>query len=173
VVAVEGTVAVIWVAEFTTNVAVTLLKVTLVAPVKFVPVIVTDVPTGPPVGVNEVIVGAAVVLTVKLWELQSCPLGVVTQIFPVFAPVGTVAVIWVDEPTVKVVADVPPNVKAVAPVKFVPVIVTLVPIGPEVGVNDVIVGLVGGAAQDVGATAIAATMITARIATRARVVLLG
>ena len=66
VVAVEGTVAVIWVAEFTTNVAATLLNVTpvvvkvapLTVPLKFVPVIVTDVPAGPKVGVNEVIVGA-------------------------------------------------------------------------------------------------------------------
>ncbi len=72
--------------------------------------------------------------------------------------------IWVDEPPEKVVADVPPNVTAVAPVKFVPVIVTIVPIGPEVGVNEVIVGLVGGAAEDGGAMAIAATTITARIA---------
>ena len=56
VVAVEGTVAVIWVAEFTTNVAVTLLKVTpvvvklapLTVPLKFVPVIFTDVPVTNP-----------------------------------------------------------------------------------------------------------------------------
>ena len=69
VVAVEGTVAVIWVAEFTTNVAATLLKVTpvvvklapLTVPLKFVPVIVTDVPVGPKAGVNEVIVGAGAV----------------------------------------------------------------------------------------------------------------
>ena len=66
VVAVEGTVAVIWVAEFTTNVAATLLNVTEVVvkspvPLKFVPVIMTDVPAGPKVGVNEVIVGAGTV----------------------------------------------------------------------------------------------------------------
>jgi hypothetical protein len=173
VVAPLGTVAVIWVDETTLNVLEeTPLNVTLVAPVRFVPVMVTDVPTGPLVGVNEVIVGvAAVVVTVKLWELQSVPPGVVTQIFPVVAPVGTVAVIWVDEPPVKLVADVPPNVTAVAPVRFVPVIVTIVPTGPEVGVNEVIVGLVGGAAEDGGAMAIAATTkITARIAARARVV---
>jgi hypothetical protein len=50
VVAVEGTVAVIWVAEFTVLVvAATPLKVTDVVvkpvPMKFVPVILTDVPT--------------------------------------------------------------------------------------------------------------------------------
>ena len=75
VVPVEGTVAVIWVAEFTTAVAVTLLNVTEVfvipVPLKFVPVIVTDVPVGPEVGVNEVIVGAPVPppVTVKLVAL--------------------------------------------------------------------------------------------------------
>jgi hypothetical protein len=170
VVAPLGTVAVIWVDETTLNVVEeTPLNFTLVVPVKFVPMMVTDVPTGPLVGVNEVIVGlAAVVVTVKLWELQSVPPGVVTQIFPVVAPLGTVAVIWVDEPPEKVVADVPPNVTAVAPVRVVPVIVTIVPIGPEVGVNEVIVGLVGGAAEEGGAMAIAATMITARIAARSR-----
>jgi hypothetical protein len=170
VVAPLGTVAVIWVDETTLNVVEeTPLNFTPVVPVKFVPMMVTDVPTGPLVGVNEVIVGlAAVVVTVKPWELQSVPPGVVTQIFPVVAPLGTVAVIWVDEPPEKVVADVPPNVTAVAPVRFVPVIVTIVPIGPEVGVNEVIVGLVGGAAEDGGAMAIAATTITARIAARAR-----
>jgi len=84
VVAVEGTVAVIWVAEFTTNVAVTLLNVTevvvklapLIVPLKFVPVIFTDVPTGPNSGVNEVIVGAGTGVTVKLVALVACPAAV-------------------------------------------------------------------------------------------------
>ena len=92
--------------------------------------IVTVVPTGPKVGVNEVIVGAPVLVTVITCELQLVPPGVVTQIFPVVAPVGTFAVIWVDEPPVKLAADVPSNITAVAPVRLVPVIVT---IGPEVG----------------------------------------
>jgi hypothetical protein len=137
VVAVEGTVAVIWVAEFTTNVAATLLNVTAVAPVKFVPVIVTDVPTGPNVGVNEVIVGGG---TVKLVRLDPVPPGAVTLIGPVVAVAGTVAVICVAEFTVNVVAAALLNVTAVAPVKFVPVIMTDVPASPDVGVNDVIVG---------------------------------
>lgn len=84
VVAVEGTVAVIWVAEFTTNVAVTLLKVTavvvkfapLTVPLKFVPVIFTDVPVAPKVGVNEVIVGAGTGVTVKFVALVRCPAAV-------------------------------------------------------------------------------------------------
>jgi hypothetical protein len=139
VVAVAGTVAVICVAEFTVNVAVTLLKVTAVAPVKLAPVITTDVPTGPDVGANEVIVGAAMV---KLVRLDPVPPGAVTLIGPVVAVAGTVAVICVAEFTVNVVAFTLLNETTVAPVKLVPVITTDVPTGPDVGVKDVIVGQV-------------------------------
>ena len=69
--------------------ALTPLNVTAVAPVKFVPVIVTPVPTGPLVGVKAVIVGAEV--TVKLAALVTVPPGAVTLTGPVVAPVGTVA----------------------------------------------------------------------------------
>ena len=69
---------------------------TEVAPVKFVPVIVTDVPTGPLVGVKDVTVGALVVaVTVKLAVELALPPEVVTETFPVVAPLGTVAVICV------------------------------------------------------------------------------
>src|SRR5206468_2120575 len=62
VVAPLGTVACIWVSESTvTRVAGVPFKATWVAPVtKFVPVRVTAVPTGPLVGVNDVIVGGIV-----------------------------------------------------------------------------------------------------------------
>src|SRR5204863_1509538 len=91
VVAPVGTVAVIcWVFELTVKPASTLLKkVTAVAPVKLVPVMVTTVPTGPLVGVNELIVGGEVV-TVKLLALVAVPAVVLTLIGPVVAPVGTV-----------------------------------------------------------------------------------
>jgi hypothetical protein len=101
VVAPVGTVAVICVAEFTTNdVALVVLNFTtlvvkfapLIVPLKFVPVIVTDVPTGPKVGVNEVIVGAGTGVTVKLVALVFCPAAVYTWIGPVVAPAGTTAV---------------------------------------------------------------------------------
>jgi hypothetical protein len=46
----------------------------------------------------------------------------------------------VAEPTVKVPALTPLNFTAVAPAKFVPLIVTLVPAAPLVGVKPVIVG---------------------------------
>jgi hypothetical protein len=67
-------------------------NLTEVAPVRFVPVIVTEVPTGPPVGEKLVIVGP-VAVTVKLEALVAVPPGVVTEIVPVVAPLGTVAVI--------------------------------------------------------------------------------
>ena len=69
--------------------ALTLLKVTPVAPMKLVPLMVTLVPTGPLAGVKLVIVGG--LMTVKLPALVAVPPGVVTLIVPVVAPVGTVA----------------------------------------------------------------------------------
>ena len=141
VVAPEGTVALIRVAFCTVKVAETPLKRTAVAPVKFVPLIRTEVPTGPLVGLNDVIVGAPVAVTVKFVELVAVPLGVVTRIGPVVAPVGTVTVILVPAPfTVKPGAFTLLNETAVAPVKLVPLIWTEVPTGPLVGLNDVIVG---------------------------------
>jgi hypothetical protein len=72
----------------------------------------TMVPTGPLVGVNDVIVGAVPVPTVKLPVLVAVPSESVTAIVPVVAPAGTVAVICVSELTVKLVAAVPPKVTA-------------------------------------------------------------
>ena len=69
--------------------ALTPLNRTAVAPLKFVPLIVTLVPTGPLVGVTLVIVGAG--MTVKLLALVAVPPGVVTLTGPVVAVVGTVA----------------------------------------------------------------------------------
>ena len=66
------------------------LKLTAVAPVKFVPLIVTLVPAGPLVGVKPVIVGALAAI-VKLLALVAVPSGVVTLTGPVVAPAGTVA----------------------------------------------------------------------------------
>jgi len=70
--------------------------------VKFVPLTVTDVPTGPEPGENEEIVGQEVEATVKSLELVAVPLGCVTAMGPVVALAGTVAVIWDDEFWVKV-----------------------------------------------------------------------
>jgi hypothetical protein len=69
------------------------LNLTLVAPVKFVPVTVTAAPTTPLVGVKLEIVGVAGTVTVKLLAEVAVPFGVVTLILPVEAPLGTAVVI--------------------------------------------------------------------------------
>ena len=65
---------------------------------RLVPVIVTAVPGGPLVGLKPEIVGGG--NTVKLPLLVACPPGVVTEIGPLVAADGTVAVICVLELTV-------------------------------------------------------------------------
>src|SRR5215213_2559172 len=109
VVAPEGTVAVICVLEPTVKDAEVPLNATADAPVKLVPLIVTSVPTGPLDGVNPLIAGAEGGVTVKLAALVPVPAPVVTEIVPLVAPEGTVAVICVLEPTVND-AVVPLNV---------------------------------------------------------------
>ena len=109
-----GTVAVSLVADFTLTVVLgTPLKVTLVAPVRPLPVMVTKVVMGPLVGVKLVILGS----TTKEVALVAVPPGVVTEMAPVEAAAGNLVVIWVSELTVKVVAATPLNLTAVAPVK--------------------------------------------------------
>src|SRR6266480_2050674 len=89
---------------------------------------------GPPLTV-----GVVVSPTVKLAALLAVPPGVVTLIGPLVAPAGTVAVIAVAEFTVKLALTLL-NSTAVAPLKLVPLIVTLVPTGPLLGVKLEIVG---------------------------------
>jgi hypothetical protein len=79
-------------------------------------------------------------ITVNEVELAPVPPGVVTEIGPVDAPVGTVAVIWPSLSTVYVLAATPLNLTALAFVRFEPEITTLWPIGPEVGENPEIDG---------------------------------
>ena len=71
--------------------------------------------------------------------LLAMPFAVVTLTLPV-APAPTTAVILVALTTVNEVAAVPPKLTAVAPVKLVPVIVTVCPVPAEIGLNDAIVG---------------------------------
>ena len=75
-------------------------------------------------------------------EVADVPPVVVTLTSTTPVPAGEVAVIEVAELTVKLAAAVPPNATALAPVKFVPVIVTDVPpaTGPDVGEIEVTVG---------------------------------
>jgi hypothetical protein len=89
--------------------------------------------------VKEVIVGAGVAVINVNPVLLAFPLAVVTLTDPV-VPEPTTAVMLVALTTVKEVAGVPPKLTAVAPVKFVPVIVTVCPVPADVGLNAVMVG---------------------------------
>ena len=106
---------------------------------KFVPVIVTDVPTAPELG--DKLLMLTVGRTVKLTPLLGFPLTVTTT-FPLVAPVGTGATIEVALQLVGV-AVVPLNFTVLLPLAFpklVPVIVTDRPTAPEVGDKLVILG---------------------------------
>jgi hypothetical protein len=155
VVAPVGTVAVICVAESTWNVvAVVVLNFTelvvkvapLTVPLKFVPVILTDVPTGPDAGVNEAIVGSGAVATVKLVALVRCPAAVYTWIGPVVAPAGTTAVaeealVFVGVTRLEVLKRT-----AVGAVVKLPLMVTVEPTKPAAGEKAGTPGQIGPAA---------------------------
>jgi hypothetical protein len=133
------------VADQLVGVAAVPLKVTVLLPrvaPKFVPAIVTAVPTGPLVGVKLVNVGPTV--TVYVSALLARP-PTVTTTLPVVAPVGTGTAMLVADQLVGVAA-VPLKVTVLLPrvaPKFVPAIVTTVPTGPLVG--DTLVRLGGTA----------------------------
>jgi hypothetical protein len=142
-----GEVAVSPVAELTVNeLAATPPNFTLVAPAKLVPVIVTDVPpaVGPDDGLTLVIAGAGLYVNSSDGVVDDDPpVGVVTVMSSVPGlAAGEVAVIWVAESTVNEVAPVAPNLTALAPVRLVPVIVTVVPpaAGPDDGLTFVTLG---------------------------------
>jgi hypothetical protein len=130
VVAPTGTGAVMLVALQLAGEAVVPLNVTVLPPCvapKFVPVIVTEVPTAAGFGRIFVMSGAGGV-TVNKCPLLACP-PTVTTTFPVVAPTGTGAVMLValqlaGEAVVPLKVTVLPP--CVAP-KFIPVIVTEVP----------------------------------------------
>lgn len=86
------------------------------------------------------VLGGGVPGILNIVPLVAVPSGVITVITPLVAPVGTVALMIVPEPTVKLGSSVPLNSTLVVPEKLVPVIVTAVPVEPVVGVNEVIVG---------------------------------
>ena len=113
----------------------------MVAP-KFVPVIVTDVPTGPLVGARLVRLGVGVGTTVNATPLLATP-PTVTTTFPVVAPAGTGTTMLVADHVVGVLI-VPLKVTVLVPLvapKLVPVIVTDAPIGPLVGDKLVMLGV--------------------------------
>jgi hypothetical protein len=120
-------------------------KSTAFAVVKSVPVIVTGVPpaVGPALGTTELTVGSAMNVNWSAGEVAEVPPAVVTVTSTVpTASAGEVVVISVSETTVNDAAGVAPKWTDVAPVKWVPVIVTGVPppLGPDVGAMEVTVG---------------------------------
>jgi len=118
------------------------LKVTVLVPwvaPKFVPVMVTVVPTVPEFGLRLVMLGVG--KTAKDCPLLATPLTVTTT-FPVVALAGTSTVMLVAL-QLEGVPAVPLKVTVLEPwdaPKFVPVIVTVAPTGPDVGLKLVIVG---------------------------------
>ncbi len=137
------------------------LKLTALVPCvapKFVPAIVTEVPTTPDVGLRLVMFGAAAAETVKFTPLLAIPKTVTTTL-PVVAPLGTGTVILVALQLVGAPA-VPLNftvlVPCVAP-KLVPVIVTEVATAPDVGLRLV---MFGAGVVTVKATPLLATPLT-------------
>jgi hypothetical protein len=78
-------------------------------------------------------------VTVKFVALDDVPAGVVTAIGPVDANTGTVAVIFDAEFTVNWLATVL-KITLVAPANPDPVIVTVAPIVPDAGLNELSTG---------------------------------
>jgi hypothetical protein len=110
---------------------------------KFVPVIVIEVPTLPDVGLNKVMVGEFAGDTVKSFALVAVRPATSTVIFPVVAPVGTFVTMLVAVGVPVITAVTPLNftrLLAAVVLKLLPVKVTGVPIGPDIGLNDVMAG---------------------------------
>ena len=136
------TVTVSWVVVATVTVAFVAPKKTILLEgvvMKFVPLIVTEAPTKPDVGLKEDMVGIGKNVNVASIAV---PPGVVTDTSPE-VPDATTAVMLVAETTLNDVAAVPPKPTAVAPVKLVPVMVMVVPLPALVGLKLVMVGIGG------------------------------
>jgi hypothetical protein len=144
VVAPVGTGTVTWVALHVVGIAVTPLNWTVLVPwdvPKFVPEMVTAIPTAPNVG--EMLVMLGVGLTVNVFPLLASP-ATVTMTFPVVAPLGAGVTILV---AVQLLgkAVVPLNVMLLAPwlePKPLPLMVTDVPTASELGDRLLILGAV-------------------------------
>ena len=100
------------------------------------PVMATTVPAGPQLGPNPVIDSG----TVKLLLLVPVPAASVTDSLPVTAPLGTTAFSLVVDTNVADDGVLVPNSTFAPGTKLVPVTVTLVPVIPDVGVNELTVG---------------------------------
>lgn len=139
------------------------LNRTAVVPENPLPVITTEVPAGPLVGLKDAIAGHPTVLTVKLDELVAVPCLVVTEIGPLLAPEGTWATTslsffrsnW---------AVTPLNVTLVTSLKPEPEIVTSARTHAVEGLNESIVGV--GWAPAGGPTSVTSSATTAPATTR-------
>jgi hypothetical protein len=139
-----GTVIVIDVVEAAVTVVTTfpiLTTLSAMVELKFSPVITTSVgPARPAAGVKLVITGS-LITTKSFVELTDLP-STVTEILPVTAPLGIVIVRDVAIAAVTVAVAFP-TLTTLSPtfgLKFWPVMVTVVPMGPVVGINPDIVG---------------------------------
>jgi hypothetical protein len=104
---------------------------------KPLPVMTTGVPpaVGPAAGLTLVTDGSGAYVNWSAMEVADVPPGVVTRMSTMPVPGAAVATIVVELVTEKVVAAVAPKVTAVAPLKLVPWMVTIVPpvSGPDIG----------------------------------------
>jgi hypothetical protein len=136
VVAPAGTVAWSWVDEMCITLeAATPLNLTVAVEVNPTPLIVTTVPTGPLGGLKPVIDSVGM----NCPELVPVPSLSLTEMADWTAPLGTVALSWVPEMSLADEAS-EPNFTFTPVTNPVPVIVTELPVMPEVGVNEVTVG---------------------------------
>src|SRR5215467_15924174 len=126
------------------GVAVAPLKVTVLVPwegPKFVPVMVTEAPKKPKVGLRLVMLGGTITVNAK--GLLATP-PTVTTTFPLFAPLGTVATMLVLFQLVAVAAT-PLNETVLVPCeapKFAPAMVTVAPTCPDDGLRLAMLGAV-------------------------------
>ena len=100
---------------------------------------VTTVGSG---AVSNRVAHVGTMMYVNAFVAVAVPFGVVTAtLFAPTVPAGVTAVTLVQETATRLVAATPPTVTLVAPVRFVPVIVIVVPpaVEPDGGVIDVIV----------------------------------
>lgn len=137
VVAPAGTGAVTCVDETSVVGAVAPLNRTTLLALKPIPLIFTTLPVGPLDGENAVMLS----VTVKFEPLVTVPWGVTTWTLPVLAPSGTTAFTCVLDTGLTVGDGRLLNRTTLAPFRFVPLIVTVVPVRPLAGVNDEIVGV--------------------------------
>lgn len=130
-----GTTVVILVASEDDTLAATPLNDTDGEPLKFVPEIITVAPTAPLTGLKPVMVGVA--RTIKFEGLETVTPLTVTDINPDVAPAGTVVVmlVAVEEETAAAIPLKRTTFSVGVMLKFVPVIVTVVPSAPLLGVK--------------------------------------